>query len=77
MTQPHLNPNPTGPILSLNRTGPGPEITKQNHDDAVTMEVQIERKRRREEKNLTEKNDEELTQHFLSAGPGSQDCREQ
>jgi 14-3-3 protein epsilon len=77
MTQPHLNRNPTEPILSLNRTGPGPETTKQNHDDAVTMEVQIERKRRREEKNLTEKNDEELTQHFLSAGPGSQDCREQ
>jgi hypothetical protein len=41
------------------------------------METQTEKKRRREESNQMEKNDEELTQHFLSAGPGSQDCREQ
>jgi hypothetical protein len=41
------------------------------------MEAQSEKKRRREDKNQSEKNDEELTQHFLSAGPGSQDCREQ
>jgi hypothetical protein len=41
------------------------------------MEIQTEKKRRREEKNQSEQNDGELTQHFLSAGPGSQDCREQ
>jgi hypothetical protein len=72
-----MNPNQTKPVLSLNRTGSGPVTPKPNHDNAVDMEVQTEKKRRREEKNQSEKNGDELTQHFLSAGPGCQDCREQ
>jgi hypothetical protein len=77
MTRLQMNPNQTEPVLSLNRTGSGPVTPKPNHDNAVDMEVQTEKKRRREEKNQSEQNDGELTQHFLSAGPGSQDCREQ
>jgi hypothetical protein len=38
---------------------------QQEHED---MEIQTEKKRRREE---------EALQHFLTAGPGSQDCRDQ
>jgi hypothetical protein len=40
------------------------------------MEIQTEKKRRRE----MEKEKEEhptVIQHFLTAGPGSQDCRDQ
>jgi hypothetical protein len=77
LTQNHMNPNPTEPTPLLNRTGPITVIPKPNRDSAVDMEAQSEKKRRREDKNQSEKNDEELTQHFLSAGPGSQDCREQ
>jgi hypothetical protein len=39
------------------------------------MEVQGEKKRRRED-DKNQVNDEE-TEHFLTAGPGSQDCRDQ
>jgi hypothetical protein len=41
------------------------------------MEVQLERKRRREEKLEEKKEQSGLHKHFLSAGPGSQDCRDQ
>jgi hypothetical protein len=41
------------------------------------MDIQFERKRRREEENKKESTSVDINQHFLSAGPGSQDCREQ
>jgi hypothetical protein len=41
------------------------------------MESHTEKKRRRDEQKLADNNDEDSNQHFLSAGPGSQDCREQ
>jgi 14-3-3 protein epsilon len=72
-----LNPNPTEPVLTMNRPGLEIQTPTLNRDNAVAMEFQTEKKRRRQEKNQPEKNDEQLTHHFLSAGPGSQDCREQ
>jgi hypothetical protein len=71
-TQPE--PNLNEPDLSLNRTEPE---TQLNHVSAADMEIQMEKKRRREEDNKSEENGKEIIQHFLSAGPGSQDCREQ
>jgi 14-3-3 protein epsilon len=71
-TQPE--PNQNEPILSLNRTEPE---TQLNQVSAADMEIQMEKKRRREEDNKSEENGKEIVQHFLSAGPGSQDCREQ
>jgi hypothetical protein len=68
-TQPHTQP--------INRPGPELAIPNPNQKNAVDMETHTEKKRRREGSNQTEKNDEEPTHHFLSAGPGSQDCREQ
>ncbi|MCI50123.1 hypothetical protein A2U01_0071367, partial [Trifolium medium] len=46
-------------------------------EEADDMEVQLERKRRREEETETNTVSVNLSQHFLSAGPGSQDCRDQ
>jgi hypothetical protein len=48
-----------------------------NRPAVADMEIQTEKKRRREEKKCSDKNEEAANQHFLSAGPGSQDCREQ
>jgi hypothetical protein len=76
-TRSYLNPNPTEPTTEPNRTGPGPVNPNPAQTSAVDMDSHTERKRRREEKKQSEQNNEEPTQHFLSAGPGSQDCREQ
>jgi hypothetical protein len=46
-------------------------------DDSESMDIQVERKRRREEENKNRTELDNNVQHFLSAGPGSQDCREQ
>jgi 14-3-3 protein epsilon len=43
----------------------------------VSMEVQTEKKRRREEEKKESDDNSNLTQHFLTAGPGSQACRDQ
>jgi hypothetical protein len=40
------------------------------------MEAQIEKKRRRDNEQDSE-NTSSVTQHFLTAGPGSQACRDQ
>jgi hypothetical protein len=68
----------TGP--SLNRTGPNPDPSKPVADMhvimPVSMETQTEKKRRRENEKETDDNSN-LTQHFLTAGPGSQACRDQ
>jgi hypothetical protein len=80
-----IRPIKTNPHQKLNRTGhtrtrnkpdlskPDPNPTQQQQD---SMEIQTEKKRRRE----MEKEKEEhptVIQHFLTAGPGSQDCRDQ
>ena len=47
---------------------------KENNAD---MEYQFQRKRMREDKQLVEDSKNQTNQHFLSARPGSQDCRDQ
>ncbi|WJX92919.1 hypothetical protein P8452_74499 [Trifolium repens] len=77
LTQICPSPNPINPSNSLTRTDPDPTMPNPTRDSAMDMETNTERKRRREEKTQADNNDEVSTQHFLSAGPGSQDCREQ
>jgi hypothetical protein len=83
--------NRTGPILTLNRTvlepsqsiaapsqtEPDKQTDSQFQEDDQTMEIHSEKKRRREAENQPNQKQEESNLHFLSAGPGSQDCREQ
>jgi hypothetical protein len=64
--QPVLYPNPT-------HTYPDTSATQLLLND---MESQTEKKRRREEVVVVTKQSEE-TEHFLTAGPGSQACRDQ
>jgi hypothetical protein len=77
LTQIYPNPNPITTSPSLNPTGPEPAIPNPIRDSAVDMDSHTEKKRRREENRQIDSNDEDSNQHFLSAGPGSQDCREQ
>jgi hypothetical protein len=72
-----MNSNQPNDMNPLYRTEIEPETLNPNQNSADDMDTQTERKRRREARNQMEKTDEELSQHFLSAGPGSQDCREQ
>ncbi|WJX57446.1 hypothetical protein P8452_43009 [Trifolium repens] len=75
----------TNPTPKITRTGPTRPGTKHDPNRPtpdptqklpVPMDVQIEKKRRRE--NEKEKEDvSTVTQHFLTAGPGSQACRDQ
>ncbi|PNY14983.1 hypothetical protein L195_g011673 [Trifolium pratense] len=73
------NPNRTAPKNTptepkKNPDGPNPTLI-QNPTEA--METQTEKKRRREENNKEIEGNFGTIQHFLSAGPGSQACREQ
>jgi hypothetical protein len=64
-------PTRTRPKHKLTRTIPDPN----QHLSAAT-DIQTEKKRRRE--NEIEKDDDStVVQHFLTAGPGSQACRDQ
>ncbi|WJX38134.1 hypothetical protein P8452_25829 [Trifolium repens] len=62
------------------RTGPKHDPHKHPSDPtqnlAAGMEIQTEKKRRRENEQVKE-DDSTIVQHFLTAGPGSQDCRDQ
>jgi hypothetical protein len=71
------SPNPINPSNSLIRTDPDPTMLNPTRGSAMDMETITERKRRREEKKQADNIDEDSNQHFLSAGPGTQDCREQ
>jgi hypothetical protein len=74
----NIQPRPDLKKLKLNLPAPNPTqdpnvpVSKPVMED---MEVQGEKKRRREDDKLQE-NSEEI-EHFLTAGPGSQDCRDQ
>jgi hypothetical protein len=46
-------------------------------DNKAEMEYQFQRKRMREDKQPVEESTNQTNQHFLSASPGSQDCRDQ
>jgi 14-3-3 protein epsilon len=88
---PHQLVNPltrsakANPNQNLTRTGP--TRTGAKHDSnrpvpdptqqlSVSMEVQTEKKRRRDDGKEKEEVPN-VIQHFLTAGPGSQDCRDQ
>jgi hypothetical protein len=77
MTLPYPNSNSITISSSLTRTDPLPALPNPTHDSAVDMVSHTEKKRRMEEKRQADNNDENTKQHFLSAGPGNQDCREQ
>jgi hypothetical protein len=62
----------------LNRAEPDPTQTTNDpgcNQEMEDMEVQGEKKRRREDDKNQVNNEE--TEHFLTAGPSSQDCRDQ
>jgi hypothetical protein len=61
------NPNPTHVLIAN-------PIAQETLDD---METQTEKKRRREEENATSSVTVTDSEHFLTAGPGSQACRDQ
>jgi hypothetical protein len=75
-----INPNQKLTRTTNTRTGTKPEPTKPgpplNQNSPVTMDIQTEKKRRRDEEKETTDNST-VTQHFLTAGPGSQACRDQ
>jgi hypothetical protein len=60
-------PNPTQPLTK-------PLSESEKLDD---METQSEKKRRRDEETSDNNDQSQATEHFLTAGPGSQDCRDQ
>ncbi|XP_045788287.1 uncharacterized protein LOC123883507 [Trifolium pratense] len=72
-----LNHKPNRTQSNLNRTSltnnPNEQNPSMNRNNTEAMEIQLEKKRRREE----DKKETESNQHFLSAGPGSQACRDQ
>jgi hypothetical protein len=79
LPDPHLTqirPDPKKPKITETETDPtlNPDklATDQEKED---MEVQGEKKRRREDEKFAVHIGE--TEHFLTAGPGSQDCRDQ
>jgi 14-3-3 protein epsilon len=55
----------------------GPIHITDETDEPEEMEIHVERKRRRDEEIKQSSVLDDLHQHFLSAGPGSQDCRQQ
>jgi hypothetical protein len=68
--KPKNNPKKTNPT----RTSSEPTGTQEEKED---METQIDKKRRREEMKITGATSSELSDHFLTAGLGSQACRDQ
>jgi hypothetical protein len=74
--------NPTQKLnrTTLTRTGTKPVPPKHvptlHQNSPVSMEVQTEKKRRRDEEKESIDNSA-ATQHFLMAGPGSQACQDQ
>jgi hypothetical protein len=73
-------PAKNNPTHKLTRTGPKHDLTRPipdpNQHLSAAMDIQTEKKRRRE--NEIEKDDDStVVQHFLTAGPGSQACRDQ
>jgi 14-3-3 protein epsilon len=75
-SNPNLKTNRTGPSRTGNKPDPSKPVSCPNQQQQDSMDIQTEKKRRREPEK--EKEDHlSVTQHFLTAGPGSQDCRDQ
>jgi hypothetical protein len=81
LTRP-INPNPTQNQITSKKKNSDPENNPRelthvpNQYPHEAMEIQTEKKRRREEDNKGIDGSSESNQHFLSAGPGSQACQE-
>jgi hypothetical protein len=75
---PTHNNSRTGPVITRTDPNPGPSkhVPTLNQFLPISMEAQTEKKRRRDNEQDTE-NTSNVTQHFLTAGPGSQACRDQ
>ncbi|WJX39105.1 hypothetical protein P8452_26690 [Trifolium repens] len=75
----HTVPSTSLPLASKNNTLPLllPVTVVEDPEGVENMDIQVERKRRREDEIKKGSTSGILNQHFLSAGPGSQDCREQ
>jgi 14-3-3 protein epsilon len=74
------NPNQkitrTGPTRTGAKNDPNRPTPNPTQQLSVSMEVQTEKKRRRDDGKEKEEAPT-VIQHFLTAGPGSQDCRDQ
>jgi hypothetical protein len=68
--KPKNNPKKANPTVTRSE----PAGTQEEKED---METQIDKKRRREEMKVTGVTSSALSDHFLTAGPGSQACRDQ
>jgi hypothetical protein len=71
---PRKKPKFTIPTKNPTHSASGPLSAQAKHDEG---ESQTEKKRRREEEKSTNIDTSQITEHFLTAGPGSQDCRDQ
>jgi 14-3-3 protein epsilon len=89
-TQPQINPPIPDPKTLVPRpdkkskhSAPKKPMTRNSlpkkscHEPEEEMEVQGEKKRRREEEKNHVLEEQNVSEHFLTAGPGSQDCRDQ
>jgi hypothetical protein len=65
---------PNIPTRDPTHPAPGPTPALENTED---MELQCEKKRRREEGKSTSNENSQTYEHFLTAGPRSQACRDQ
>jgi hypothetical protein len=72
--RPDKKPKSSNPVFDPNQN-PIPGTLSQK--DAQDMEIQGEKKRRREEEVSSVGKNSEGIDHFLTAGPGRQDCRDQ
>jgi hypothetical protein len=73
-SRPDKKPKPTNPENNPS-TNPKPKILTREEQEA--MEVQGEKKRRRDDEDSINKDNIDVSVHFLTAGPGSQACRDQ
>jgi hypothetical protein len=80
-SQPELNPIQPRPDKKskfsdpTKNSIPNLELKTQTHGESGEMEAQGEKKRRREEEVSTSNTD--VSEHFLTASPGSQHCWDQ
>ncbi|PNY09838.1 hypothetical protein L195_g006396 [Trifolium pratense] len=81
---PSPNPDPNsirpGPVKKpkiLTNPAQHPSEHKSTQETVEGTDNQSEKKRRREDENVDSNNNVEVPEHFLTAGPGSQACRDQ
>jgi hypothetical protein len=75
-SNPNHKPIRTGPHKTGPKINPSKPVSNPTQIPPVSMETQTEKKRRCEEEKEPSHN-VTVTQHFLTAGPGSQACRDQ